>query len=457
VTIAPVSRLGERLQRIAQIGPHERRAVALAFLCHFTMFSSYYILRPVRDTVATVFGTAELPWLYIGTFAGTLIASPIYAALATRLRLSSLLPGVFWFWLGNVALFEVLFRLVPQSAWVSGAYYIWFSVVNLYMISVFWTLMVDLFTPRQATRLFALIAAGGSLGAVAGPLITRSTVRLIGLDGLLVIAAGGFALVIVQVHLLMREKERLRASGDEVQDSTFTHELTGNPFEGFRRLFSSAYARNQALYMLLMTWINTVAYFLQVDVIAKSFSVLTDRTLAIADIDLLVNIFTAIVLIFGAGRFVQRFGVTAGLVLNPLILLVAFCGIALSPTYFMIRAVQVVRSVAQYAIARPSREICFTVVEQAERYRTKNVIDTVFYRLGDLTAAWLQVGLRELGLRVYSSVTLGFGASVLWGFVALRLGRRYEGLRRQRDLAIVTGPAASAPAGSVKALYEPEQ
>jgi len=416
-------------QRFARIEAHERKAVALAFLCNFMLLGSYYILRPVRDTVATVFGVDELQLLFTGTFVGTLIASPIYSALASRVKLKRLLPGVFWFWLINVLLFAALFHRAPQNPWVAGAYYVWFSVVNLFMISVFWSLMVDLFTPGQATRLFALVAAGGSVGAIAGPLVTRFTVPAVGLQGLLWVAAGGFLLVIGLIHLLMREKERLRASGALVQHSTFDHGLAGKPFDGFRELINSAYTRNQALFMLLMTYVNTVAYFFQTDVIAKSFSAVTDRAIVIADIALTVNICSALILIFGLGRIVQRFGVTTGLLLNPLIMLVAFVAVALSPTLFMIQALQVVRSVAQYAIARPSREMCFTVLEQSGRYKAKNVIDTAVYRFGDLSAAWIQAGLRAAGLRIVGCSVVGFGVSLFWAAVALQLGRRYEVLR----------------------------
>ena len=165
--------------------PHERRAVLLAFSCNFLLLASYYILKPVRDTVATVFGADQLQMLFTGTFIGTLIASPLYAWLSVRVPLNRLLPGVFWFWLANVLLFQVLFRAAPGNLWIGGAYYIWFSAVNLFMISVFWTLMSDLFSAEQATRLFALIAAGGSLGAIAGPVVIRFAVHTTGLDGLL--------------------------------------------------------------------------------------------------------------------------------------------------------------------------------------------------------------------------------------------------------------------------------
>jgi AAA family ATP:ADP antiporter len=423
---------------MAGAASHQRKAVALAFLCNFLLMGSYYILRPVRDTMATIVGVDQLQQLFTATFIGTFIASGIYTALATRVKLTRLLPGVFWFWLCNVVLFEVLFSLAPENRWLGSAYYVWFSVTNLFMISVFWSLMVDVFSPEQATRFFAFIAAGGALGAVVGPLLTRLLVGTLGLSGMLLLAAAGFALVIVTVHLLMREKVRLRESSDEAQQSTLDHALKGNAFEGFGQLLKSRYVLNQAAFILLMTWVNTVAYFCQTDLIARTYTAIASRTQAIADIDLVVNTLTALILLLGLGRIVQRFGVTAGLILNPLLMLLAFLATALSPTLLMIQALQVVRRVAQYAIARPSREICFTVVEQSSRYKAKNVVDTVVYRFGDVSSAWVQAGLRSMGYGMNGAIAIGVAASVVWGTAALFLGRRYEMIRRQdrsaRDL-----------------------
>ena len=424
----PAGWLGRVAGRFVRMQPHERRAALLAFACNFVLLGSYYILRPVRDTMATVFGAGDLQYLFTGTFIGTLIASPAWAALAARLTLRRLLPGVFWFWFANVLLFEVLLRIAPGSRIVGGAYYIWFSVVNLFMISVFWSLMSDLFTAPQATRLYPFIAAGGSTGAVAGPAVTRFAVRAVGLSGLLLVAAAGFLVVIALVHVLMREKERLRSTG-EAQDSRLDHGLAGGPFAGFGELLRSPYSRRQAGFMLLTTWVNTVAYFLQTDVIARAFTGVAARAVAIADISLVVNVGAVLVLVLGMGRYLHRFGVTASLLASPVITVAAFIGLALSPTVLMIQALQVVQQVSRFAIARPSREICFTVVPQKDRYRSKNVIDTVVYRFGDLSAAWMQAGLRALGAGIYGSSIAGVGCCTLWGLVALMLGRRYEQLR----------------------------
>jgi AAA family ATP:ADP antiporter len=426
---------------LADVRPHEQRAVALAFLGNFLLLASYYVLRPLRDVMATVIGASMLQQLFTGTLLLTLLCAPLFSWLTDTFKLTRVLPGVFWFWVGNILLFHFLFARLPDSRWLAAAYYWWFSVVNLFMISVFWSLMVDVFAPAQATRLFALIAAGGSSGAIIGPLVTRATVGRVGVSGLLLVAAAGFLMVIALVHLLMREKRRLQSAHAEVQASTLDHHLSGSAWDGFRVLFSSAYAMNQALFMLLMTWIATIAYFLQTDLITRSYSGIAARTVALADIDLMVNVCSALVLIFGLGRFITRFGVTAALVINPVLMTLGFVVMALTPTLAVMQGLQVLRRVSQYAIARPSREICFTVVPQASRYKAKNVIDTVAYRLGDVSAAWIQTGMRALGFGGGSVLGLGLLASGAWAAVSLALGRRYEQLRRAADMP----PPGAAP------------
>jgi AAA family ATP:ADP antiporter len=433
----------QRLLNLATpVAAQEVRAVLLAFACNFVLLGSYYILRPIRDVMATVYGVEKLPYLFLFTFLLTSLCAPLYSGAATRFRLTRFLPGLFVFWLLNILVFFALFRAAPENRTVVAVYYTWFSVSNLFMISVFWSLMADLFVPEQATRLFALIAAGGSLGAIAGPLITRHFVGTLGIDRLLALAAGGFAVLIGLVLLLVREKARLHALGQVTQASTLSHPLTGNPFTGFAQVWGSSYMRSQSLFMLMMTWTATVAYFVQTDVIAHAFPGLTGRTQAIADIDLVVNISSALVLIFGLGRYVQRFGVTAALVLNPVLMLLAFAAALLSPSLLMVQALQAIRRIIQYAIARPSREICFTVVPQDFRYQAKNVIDTVVYRLGDITGAGVQRALAFLGVGLGATLGVGAMASVAWGGVAWVLGRQYEQLRTQQ-----AGPrAGSAPA-----------
>lgn len=408
----------------------ERRAAWLGFACYFVLLACTYVLRPLRDTMATVFGVDELQWLFTLTFACTLLSSPIFAWLTLRMRLTRLLPAVYWFLLAGILVFYLLFRLAPDSRALAAGYYAWYSTINVLMVSVFWSLMVDLFSPAQAQRHFAFVAAGGSLGSIVGPVLTSTGVAALGVDGLLLVAAGAMALLVATTHWLIREKAQLQVAAPESQRSTLDHALAGRWLDGFAELRSSPLLRNQMWFMLLMTWVATVGYFLQTDLIARSFSGMEARTQAIANIDLVVNVLSALILTFGLGRFVQRFGVTASLFLNPVIMVLGFVAVALSPTLLMVQGLQVARRVSQYAIARPAREMCFTVVPQASRYRAKNVVDTVVYRAGDVVAAWMQAGLRGAGFGMAGTVVFGLVCSGLWGVSALALGRRYESARK---------------------------
>jgi AAA family ATP:ADP antiporter len=273
-----------------------------------------------------------------------------------------------------------------------------------------------------------------------GPVITTSLVNVVGVGGLLLIAAAGFLLVILLVYGLVREKEKFRVQNEEAQKTTLDHALPGNPFRGFGLLFKSNFLLGQAIFFLLMTWIATIVYFLQTDYIAKAYTGVESRTVAFADIDLVVNIASAAIAIFGSGRLVQRFGVTAGLVLSPLVMLACFVTMAFAPTLFLVQTSRGLQRISQYAIARPSREILFTVVDQQSKYKAKNVIDTVVYRFGDVTAAWMQAGVRMAGFGIAGVVTLGIVCSAAWGLVAVAQGRRYESLRGER------GAAEAAPA-----------
>lgn len=433
------------VSKVTDVRPHEMGALALAFACNFVLMGSYYLLRPVRDAMATVFGVDQLQNLFTGTLLLTLLCSPIFAWLTDTFKLSRLLPAVFGFLVVDLVAFYFWFDATPDSRWLAAAFYWWFSVVNLFMVSVFWSLMVDLFTSNQASRLLPAIAGGGSLGAIAGPLVAAVFVKGVGVGGVLLMAAVGLVMVIVLVIRLISAKRRMQEAHEETQTSSMDSKLHGSFFDGFRVLFTSSYQIKQALFILLMTWIATIGYFLQTDLIAKAFSDVASRTQALADIDLAVNICSAAVAIFGLTRVITRFGVTGSLVLNPILMAISFVLMVFSPTVLMLQAMQALRRVTQYAIARPSREICFTVVEQENRYKTKNIIDVVVYRLGDLSSAWMQAGLRALGMGLNGTLGVGVLASGIWAISAWALGRQYEQLKAAQAAAAPEPPSGRHP------------
>jgi AAA family ATP:ADP antiporter len=418
----------ERLfKAVAKVDPREIKAVIASFAFFFFLMASYFILRPLRDTMGTVYGVAHLQELFTGTFIVSFIVAPIYAGFASRIRLATFLPWVYGFIALTMVAFYVLFRAAPDNRWIAAAFYVWLSTFNLLTISVFWSMMADTFSKAQAKRLFGFIAAGGTLGTIAAPAFTVLFVNAVGTNTLLLISAGGFLITAFLVRVVENEKRKLATEDPEAQKSSLDRKLGGNPFDGFVLLFKSPYLLMIALFLLLMTWISTVIYFQLADTISHEFASKAARTQAFATIDLAVNSAAVLIQLFGTGRFIQRFGVTAGLLLNPVIMVIAFLAVAFSPVLLVLGGIQVVRRVAEYAIAKPSRDMLFTAVDQQAKYKAKNVIDTVVYRFGDLTSSWISSAILPFG--VAGLAIFGIIISVFWFPIAYMLGKRYESLR----------------------------
>ena len=415
------------LRMVAEVEPHEVKAVLTAFAYFFFLMASYFILRPLRDAMGTIYGADHLQELFTGTFVVSFIVAPIYAGLASRFRLASFLPWVYGFIAVTMVVFYALFRAAPENRWIAATFYVWVSTFNLLTISVFWSLMADIFSSKQAKRLFGFVAAGGTVGTIAAPAFTALFVKSVGTDNLLLISAGGFLVTMFLVRALETEKKKLALASPDAQKTSLDRRLGGNPFEGFMLLFRSPYLMMIALFILAMTTISTVIYFQLADTISKEFATKAERTQAYAVIDLATNSIAVLVQLFGTSRFIGRFGVTAGLLVNPVIMVIAFLTVVFSPVLMVLGSVQVVRRFAEYAIAKPSREMLFTVVDQEAKYKAKNVIDTVVYRFGDLTSAWLSAAVLPFG--VAGLAFAGVIISAIWFPIAWMLGKRYEAVR----------------------------
>ncbi len=418
----------------AAVEPFELNAVILSMLYFFFLFGSYSVVKPVRDAMGTVYGMDHIQELFTGTFIASFLFAPLYSGLASRVRLSTFLPWVYGFVAATILGFYALFAFgAAHDRWVAAAFYIWVSTFNMLIISVFWTFMADIFSRTQAKRLFGFVAAGGTLGGIAGPAIATFLVKLVGNGTLMLISAAGFTITAVLVVLLAREKQRLIAAGSEGQRTTLNHRLGGNPFDGFVLLLRSPYLLLLALFLLLMTWISTIVYIQLGDLITKAFASREARTQAYAVIDLVVNSTAVLIQLFGTGRIISRFGVKTGLLLNPVIMVIAFLGIVFSPVLMVLGGIQVVRRVAEYAVAKPTREMLFTVVDQESRYKAKNVIDTVIYRFGDLSSAWISSVILPFG--VTGLALFGVIVSAAWFPIAYLLGKRYESVRGEEGAA----------------------
>ena len=420
------------LKLIADVEPDEVGAVLIAFVYFFFLMASYFILRPLRDTMGTVYGIAHIQELFTGTFIVSFIVAPIFAGLASRIRLATFLPWVYGFIAMTMLVFYVLFQRDAHDRWIAAAFYVWLSTFNLLTISVFWSMMADIFSKPQAKRLFGFIAAGGTVGTIAAPAFVTFFVHAVGTNNLLLISAAGFVITALLVRSMESAKRRLAARDSEAQRTSLDRPLGGNPFDGFALLSKSRYLMMIALFLLLMTWISTVVY-IQLGVLITHFTSLTDRTQTYATIDLATNSIAVILQLFLTGRFVKRFGVTTGLLLNPVIMVVAFLAVAFSPVLVVLGSLQVIRRAAEYAVAKPCRDMLFTVVDQQAKYKAKNVIDTVVYRFGDLTSSWVASVVQPFG--VAGLAILGMVICAFWFPIAWMLGRRYEGVRDGAALA----------------------
>ena len=417
------------------IEPHEMRAVILSMLFFFLLFGSYSIVKPVRDVMGTVWGMANIQQLFTGTFIASFVFAPLYSGLASRIRLSTFLPWVYGVVAVSILGFYLWFQVEATSdRWAAAAFYIWVSTFNILIISVFWTFMADLFSRAQAKRLFGFIAAGGTVGGIVGPLVASTLAKSLGNSGLMLISSAGFALTALLVTLLAKEKQRMLEAGVEAQPTSLNHRLAGNPFDGFKLLLRSKYLLLLALFLLLMTWISTIVYIQLGDLITKAFSSREARTQAYATIDLCVNSIAVFIQLFGTGRIISRFGVTTGLLVNPILMVIAFLAIVFSPILLVLGGMQVIRRVAEYAVAKPTREMLFTVVDQESKYKAKNVIDTVIYRFGDLTSAWVSSLILPFG--VAGLAIFGAVVSVAWFPIAWLLGKRYESAHRDAASAL---------------------
>ena len=433
--------LARSFKSLAAIEPVELRPALVSFVCFFFLFFSYAVVKPVRDAMGTVWGARHLQSLFLATFLLSFAVAPLYAVLSARVKLSSFLPWIYAIIAASVLGFYFLFSGGHyQERWLAAGFFVWVSTFNLLILSVFWSFMADLFSRAQAKRLFGFIAAGGTAGNILGPAIVDFLAKRVGNDGLMLISAGGFAFTAVLVVLLAGEKRRLLATSPDAQRTTLDHRLGRNPLEGFNLLFRSRYLLLIAVFLFVMTSVSTIVYVQLNDIITHSFANRAARTQAFATIDLAVNSLTVLIQLFGTGRLIKRFGVTTGLLLNPLIMALAFILVIFSPVLLVLGGVQVVRRVAEYAVAKPAREMLFTVVDQESKYKAKNVIDTVVYRGGDLLAASASAAVLAYGLS--GLAVLGVVVSAVWFPIAYALGRRYENVRGT-ELATPASPSAA--------------
>lgn len=417
------------LTRLVQVEAHELRALAWSFAYFFSLLCGYYILRPMRDAMGIAGGVEQLHWLFTGTFVAMLAAVPLFGWVTSRYPRRRFLPYVYYFFIVNLAVFYLLLRAEGDHVYAARAFFIWTSVYNLFVVSVFWSFMADLYTNPQAKRLFGFIAAGGTTGALVGPAIAAALAQPLGTANLLLVSAGFMAIAVLCIHRLIAWKAaQPQAASPAEQRAAEARPLGGRVLAAFPLLLRSPYLLGIALFMLLFTTLSTVLYFQQAQIVRDAFASSAERTTVFAAIDFAVNALTITIQVFLTARLVRGLGIAWTLALVPVLLGAGFLALGFAPVLAVLVAVQILRRAGDYAVTRPAREMLYVVLGREEKYKAKNFIDTVVYRGGDAVSAWAYAGLRAMGLSLGAIAFVAVPISVVWAWLAYRLGRRQEAI-----------------------------
>lgn len=415
------------LRRVIDVRPDEVSALAWSWLYIFSVLFSYYIIRPIRDEMGVAGGVENLPWLFTGTLVGMIVLNPPFAALVAKLPRVRFISVTYRFFMANLLIFFLLLQVstVEQNIWVGRIFFIWASVFNLFVISVFWALMVDVFNSEQGKRLFGLIAAGATLGGVMGSSLTALLAQHVGPTSLLLGSVVLLEVAVFGVRRLSRLSEALRlrptSRGEESP-------IGGKILSGVTHSFKSPYLLNISIYMLLFTIISTFLYFEQAAIVKTSFADRAARTAFFAQVDLLVNILTLGTQLSLTERILRILGVAVTLTLLPALSMLGFATLGLAPTVAIIVIFQVLRRTGNFAVARPTREVLFTVIPREDKYKAKNFIDTVVYRGGDQIGAWSYALLSFLGLGISGIAFAAVPICAAWLLNGLWLGRKQEAM-----------------------------
>ncbi len=418
------------LRAVIDVRPGEGRALGWSWLYFFSILSAYYVIRPIRDEIGAAGGVENLPWLFTGTLIGMVIVNPPYSALVARLAPIRFISWTYRFFMANLVVFLILLETTDGSAnvWTGRAFYIWAAIFNLFVVSVFWGFLADVFSTEQSRRLFGFIAAGGTIGGIVGSALTSALVEHFGRARLLLASAVLLEVAVWSVRRLARIPRGLREQSSEPGDDAA---VGGQALSGFAHAFRSPYLLHLSLYMLLFTVLSTFLYFQQADIAKHSFTDRSARTAFFANIDLAVNVLTLFGQLFLTGRIIRWLGVALTLTLLPALSAAGFALVGLAPTLWPIVIFQVLRRAGNFAVARPTRETCFTVVPREDKYKAKSFIDTFVYRAGDQLGAWSYAAMGFLGVGLAGISLAAVPISIVWLVNGLWLGRRNEALARQ--------------------------
>jgi AAA family ATP:ADP antiporter len=431
---APETAEPSLFDRIFGLEKDEYLAVAWSFAYFFCVLASYYVLRPVRESMAIGSGPNTIPLLFMGTFVTMMIATPIFGWVASRYPRRTFLPWVYLFFILNILIFWAVFTIAiddqSDHVWLGRIFFVWLSVFNLYVVSVFWSFMADIYTREQGRRLFGFITAGGSIGALAGGVATSVLVVQIGFQNLFPIAAG---LLLVAVYCITRLRQWVEQEhvDDIAQTAASKKPIGGNPFSGITHVFSSRYFSGIAASSIIASLLGTALYMFMAQMVSDEIPDSDEQVRFFSNINNITNVLALLGQAFGVRSVVRRFGIGVSMFLLPIVSIAGFILLAVQPTLMIVALVTVIRRGLGFGFTKPTTDMLYSVVTPEDKYKTKNFIDTAVYRSGDLLGSWSITGLTLLGFAtpLISIAMLPFAA--IWGAIALWLGRDYRRQAKQ--------------------------
>ena len=421
------------LNMVSMIKEREVKAVIFSFLFVVVLMTAYYILRPVRDAMASDWTDAEVSWLWtLNFFISTGIVA-LYGMAVSKFRFRLLVPTMYSIFAGSFVMFYLLGSISDDRTLIDKAFYVWVSVFSLFNISVFWSFMSELFNKEQSGRLFGIIAVGASVGGLIGPSITAFFSVSIGTDNLMLIAS---MMLLIPIPIIFYLQSKATDLNNEKLDLTPTsHPIGGNPIAGFKMLFSNPYLMSIALFIFLYTGISSFIYFELKNLLSDLSR--PERSAIWAQMDLAVNILSISIGLFATGRIVGKFGMPVTIAMVPVMVCIGLLILAISPLLGVVMILQIIRRAGNYGMTRPAREMLFTLVDRETRFKAKPVIDIVAYRGSDMLMAWLFTGLTQgLGLGLAAVAGVGAGIAALWSLVGIYLGRWFERDNSENDSII---------------------
>ena len=404
-------------------------AVAWSFAYFFCVLSSYYILRPIREAMAVGSGPNTIPYLFIGTFIAMMFATTIFGWVASRYPRRTFLPWVYLFFISNILIFWFIFSEAIDAGeeyiWLGRIFFVWISVFNLFVVSVFWSFMADIYTREQGRRLFGFITSGGSIGALLGGLLTSRIVVEIGFQDLFPIAA---AVLLFALICMGRLKDWVHKEHEDEIERTFESEnpLGGSPFAGITHVLASKYFLAISLMSIIASLLGTALYMFLAELIQTEIPGADEQTRFFSNMNNWQNALALLIQMFAVKQVVTRFGIGRSLVLFPIVTIIGFVVLALQPTLMVIAVLTVVRRALGFGFTKPSTDMLYSVVTPEEKYKAKNAIDTAVYRGGDVFGTWSIKLLQVLGLGMAGISIVMLPFAVVTAFVALWLGVEYK-------------------------------